>query len=528
MRDSLKTLNRLAIGKPCSASWSAMTGGGSQRHCAECDRTVHDLAQLTPREIEGLIAVENGRLCGRITRDAAGRLVTRLPVLPSSREVTRPAPRRFAPLAAALVAGMVGVPAAATSPAPVAHQSAGEAPDTAPAGRSEATGGASLFGGTWGEGTGSGLLIRAKNTLDGSEFVTTPAADGSFVLLGLPSGIYTVTQEGCHGAFASQDDIVLHAGERRAVELSQETLTVTMGDVWSVPFSLRAAFDASELVVAAMLGETRRIDSDDGWNLRSELFITARSKGEATAEVVVVEHYGSEEEFMPGNEVLAFLAVDQKGGWKLAWGTQLEVRSRTWIAAHQERLEVLAAMDLEAPGYAAEWLDWLVTTVENSETRGSAVSELVEVVASLESLAERRGTSLEFTLEDLRSVVARFEREGGRIGPKPRLDWIATFLEDSHRIRLTKALVETLALRGEDLALYHLVVRWNRDAALDWLGGRLKSRVETDEWIVEQAVRSLAADSGDPMLGQLVATLDEAEEGALAELLALLRQPGGQ
>ncbi|MDX1996356.1 MAG: carboxypeptidase-like regulatory domain-containing protein [Thermoanaerobaculia bacterium] len=528
MRDPLKTLNRLTIGKPCSASWSAMTGGGAQRHCAECDRTVHDLAQRTPHEVERLIAVENGRLCGRLTRDAAGRLVTRLPVLPSSKEVTLPAPRRFAPLAAALVAGLVGVPAAATSPAPVAPQSAGETPATAPAGRSEATGGASLFGRVWGEKAGAAVLIRAKNTLDGSEFVTTPAADGGFVLLGLPSGIYTVTQEHPEGAWAAQDDILLHAGERRAVELSQDSFTIVIGDVSAPPFSLRAAFEASELVIAGLVGKTTQLDSDDTWNLRSELYVTAHLKGEALSEVVSVDHYGSEESFAQGSEVLAFLTRDEAGGWTLAWGAQLEVRSRVWIADHEERLAALAGLDPGDSGYAAELLDWLVTTTAQTETRASAVHDLVEVVDSLESLVERRGTSLEFTLEDLRGVVARFEREGGRLGAQPPLGWLATFLEGSHRNRLTKALAETLVLRAEDLALYHLVVRWNREAALDWLGGRLRSRIEADQWLVEQAVRSFAADSGDPALGDFVATLDEAEGEALAELLATLRQSLGQ
>jgi hypothetical protein len=225
---------------------------------------------------------------------------------------------------------------------------------------------------------------------------------------------------------------------------------------------------------------------------------------------------------------VAFLAEGPEGGWSLAWGAQLDVRTRTWIAAHQERLEARAALDPEDSGYAAELLDWLVTTTAQTETRASAVHDLVEVVDSLESLVERRGTSLEFTVEDLRGVVARFEREGGRIGPKPRLDWIATFLADSHRNRLTKALVETIALREEDLALYHLVVRWNREAALDWLGGRLKSRIEADEWTVQRAVRAYAAFAGDPVLDSLVAALDETEGAEHSELLARIREAIGR
>lgn len=333
-------------------------------------------------------------------------------------------------------------------------------------------------------------------------------------------------QEGT--AFTAESDILLHAGERRQVNPSPDSITITVGEVLPLPLSLRNVFETSELVVSAVLGETTRNASDDQGTLRSELFLTARLKGETPAEILLVDHYGFEGQVETGQEVLAYLERGEGETWTLGTSEGLVPRSRLWIAEHQERLEALAALDPEAAGYAAELLDWLVTTVENSETRAGAVYDLVEVVASLESLVERRGTSLEFTVEDLRGVVARFEREGGRLGPQPRLDWIATFLEDSHRNRLTKALLATLELREEDFALYHLVVRWNREAALDWLGGRLKSRIEADQWLVEQAVRSFAADSGDPALGDLVATLDEAEEGALAELLAFLRQPGGQ
>src|SRR5262245_15722474 len=98
-------LERLRVVSPCTTSWEAMQGGGSRRHCQECNKPVYDFAALTPREIAGLLEASGGRLCGRLTRDAAGRLLTREP---------SPAPdplaaRRVSPLAAATVAAVVAL-----------------------------------------------------------------------------------------------------------------------------------------------------------------------------------------------------------------------------------------------------------------------------------------------------------------------------------------------------------------------------------------------------------------------------------
>lgn len=53
-----------------------MRGTSRERHCAVCDKQVHNLAGMTSREIEELISVSNGGLCARITRQSNGSLVT--------------------------------------------------------------------------------------------------------------------------------------------------------------------------------------------------------------------------------------------------------------------------------------------------------------------------------------------------------------------------------------------------------------------------------------------------------------------
>ncbi len=44
------------IPDPCSADWDDMQGDVRKRHCAACDRDVHNLAAMTPRQIDALFS----------------------------------------------------------------------------------------------------------------------------------------------------------------------------------------------------------------------------------------------------------------------------------------------------------------------------------------------------------------------------------------------------------------------------------------------------------------------------------------
>jgi len=64
------------IAKPCEESWAAMQGSARERHCAACDKQVHNFAAMTSREIERLVRETGGELCARITQRDDGALVT--------------------------------------------------------------------------------------------------------------------------------------------------------------------------------------------------------------------------------------------------------------------------------------------------------------------------------------------------------------------------------------------------------------------------------------------------------------------
>jgi hypothetical protein len=68
----------LRTAKACSEDWAAMQGGVRSRYCSACEKTVHDVAKMTPRDVERLAlrAAMGEEVCARLTRDAAGELVT--------------------------------------------------------------------------------------------------------------------------------------------------------------------------------------------------------------------------------------------------------------------------------------------------------------------------------------------------------------------------------------------------------------------------------------------------------------------
>ena len=67
---------KLEIPTPCHQSWQTMSGDSNQRHCNSCNKQVHNLASLTPLQIEELIHESDGHLCARITRNPNNEIVT--------------------------------------------------------------------------------------------------------------------------------------------------------------------------------------------------------------------------------------------------------------------------------------------------------------------------------------------------------------------------------------------------------------------------------------------------------------------
>lgn len=70
----LELLRQVRIEKPCDADWDEMTGDERSRHCAKCDLSVNNVAEMSAAEAEELFA-KGGHVCARLTVDeAAARL----------------------------------------------------------------------------------------------------------------------------------------------------------------------------------------------------------------------------------------------------------------------------------------------------------------------------------------------------------------------------------------------------------------------------------------------------------------------
>ncbi len=56
---------KITIPKPCSENWDSMTSAEKGRHCAVCDKTVHDFSSFTKSELQVFLE-ENKGVCGKI------------------------------------------------------------------------------------------------------------------------------------------------------------------------------------------------------------------------------------------------------------------------------------------------------------------------------------------------------------------------------------------------------------------------------------------------------------------------------
>src|SRR3954464_322444 len=69
-------LELLTIPTPCSASWEAMTGDDTVRHCRECHLDVFDLSAMTREQAERTVADHAGHVCVRFWKRPDGTVIT--------------------------------------------------------------------------------------------------------------------------------------------------------------------------------------------------------------------------------------------------------------------------------------------------------------------------------------------------------------------------------------------------------------------------------------------------------------------
>lgn len=107
-------LANLKVASPCSARWGHMAGDDRARFCAQCQKHVYNLSNLTADEAAALIREREGSLCARFYQRAGGTVLTADCPVGSGQVWVRC--RRLLGAAAALMLIGVAAPLIARSP----------------------------------------------------------------------------------------------------------------------------------------------------------------------------------------------------------------------------------------------------------------------------------------------------------------------------------------------------------------------------------------------------------------------------
>lgn len=509
MADRYDRLNLLTVAEPCTEPWETMAGDGATRHCAHCNRSVHDFAALSPREIERLLSRGRGEVCGRLTRRPDGGLVTRLETLPSSIEAVGRPSRLAAALMAGLLGGLGG-PLGAQALEPPGPEAAVDPKADPSSLRDPAENrGASLFGritGSHGRASGwrtepvANFELRATNILDGSTVATFSDADGRFAFVGLASGMWVIQGWSNEWTVTSPPTLDLASNERRRLDLGARAGIWSGGVRGSGPALWDRIKDA-KLVVSGVVGRSTPVDPEDdsGWaDFVTELHVTSIFAGDPGAAVIRYSHYGSldsaEDELPPGSRVFAMLEPgEEPGTWERVYGDQsLVLFSDKEFVALERRIAELTELDLREPANLAQLADWLVDSALDPLTRESTIADLEAAVLDLVQGVEKGDRSFAHAAEDRRGLLRAFEREGGKLAsPFPR-SLPAAFLTDEHRKDLTRALLAS-PLSEPNFQLFKVVERWAPESAREWLIDQVRKSGLTDDQEGWTIARELAA-----------------------------------
>lgn len=110
MTQRTSPLDNMSIASPCDASWEAMVGDDTARHCLQCQMNVYNLSAMSRSEAEALIESHEGRLCVRYYQRPDGTVLTKDCPVGLQRRFSKTLQVRRAGIAAAvLVVALAGV-----------------------------------------------------------------------------------------------------------------------------------------------------------------------------------------------------------------------------------------------------------------------------------------------------------------------------------------------------------------------------------------------------------------------------------
>ena len=69
-------LTNIRVASPCPARWADMTGDDRARFCAQCQKHVYNLSEMTAEDATDLIREKEGKLCARFYQRSDGTVLT--------------------------------------------------------------------------------------------------------------------------------------------------------------------------------------------------------------------------------------------------------------------------------------------------------------------------------------------------------------------------------------------------------------------------------------------------------------------
>lgn len=254
MAEQTDLLQHLNVTSACRAAWDGMTGNEQVRFCSHCHLNVHNLSEMTPKEVLRLVIRSRGRLCVRYRRSTDGVIET-ASLLPAKlyqikRRATRIAAGAFtAALSLSSTAAMAqtnsssrrlsvsGVEMAALKGMP--RSTVLESQGSTITGRILDPQGAAI----------AGSKVTLTNEQTGIEQTATTDEEGAFRFQMLEAGSYTLKVEQVGFKTALIERVVLNGDDEQTITANLEIGDyegATMGVVDIVEPSLplvKAAFD---------------------------------------------------------------------------------------------------------------------------------------------------------------------------------------------------------------------------------------------------------------------------------------------
>jgi hypothetical protein len=185
-------LDHLRIASPCPANWEAMSGNERVRFCDLCNLQVYNIAQLTRKEAETLIAGAEGRICARIYRRPDGTVITK--DCPVGLRAMR---RRIATVAGAAFATVVGLCGSIMGQKPTATDKAScKQQVTISRKVTESVTATGIIAGTVSDPNGAvvaGAKVIITDPKTGKTSETESNSEGRFQVSGLPAGMYDLS-----------------------------------------------------------------------------------------------------------------------------------------------------------------------------------------------------------------------------------------------------------------------------------------------------------------------------------------------